>query len=193
MGTNLSLALIPANPLWCFLMATSYQNKAVTKVTTCACAQSCTRTVQLSPSVNNNIHLSVQHWCPPGALTLCLWWRLGLTVFHDGETESQERLGASQTEGEAVHPSVSCSVGRAPSFLHRHHSLLQPLIFKLRSSEEFLPGLFSSRQNFFVQLLVERKASPPPSLAWMHMDSCKDPCFDFNKIWIKSQQSLQPL
>lgn len=58
MGTNLSLSLIPANPLWCFLMASSYQDKAVTKVTTCANAQSCTRTVQLSPSVNNNVHHS---------------------------------------------------------------------------------------------------------------------------------------
>lgn len=88
---------------------------------------------------------------------LCLWWRLGLTAFHDGETESQGRLGASQTKGEAVHPSVSCSVGRASSFFNRYHLLLQPLTFKLRPSEEFLPGLFSSRQNFLCNYLWTEK------------------------------------
>lgn len=82
---------------------------------------------------------------------LCLWWRLGLTAFHDGETESQGRLGASQTQGEAGPPSASCRVGTAPSFFHRHLLLLHPLIFKPRSSEAFLPGLFSSRQNFYLQ------------------------------------------
>lgn len=109
---------------------------------------------------------------------MCLRWRVSLTVLQDGETESQRRGGASQVQGEAVHESeqgnsVSCGVGRAPSFFHRHHLLKQSLIFKLRSPEVFLPGLLSSRQNFLcMQLVVDRKAAPPPSLGWMHTDSC---------------------
>lgn len=87
-----------------------------------------------------------------------------------------------------------CGVGRAPSFFHRHRLLMQSLIFTLRSFEVFLPGLLSSRQNFLcLQLVVDRKASSPPSVGRMHMNSCKDPCLDFGKIWIQSQKSLQPL
>lgn len=103
---------------------------------------------------------------------LCLWWRVGLTAFHEGETESQERLGASQAQGEAVHPSVSCSVGRAPSFFHRHHLLMQPLLFKLRSFEVFLPGLFSSRQDFLRNYLQTEKLLLHPAgdgCTWTHV------------------------
>lgn len=67
--------------------------------------------------------------------------------------------------GQTLHQLEQGSVRAAPSFFHRHHLLMQLLIFKLRSFEVFLPGLLLSRQIFLVNAISYRQKSfSSPSL-----------------------------